>query len=169
MLGMLLVAGGDLSLGPRALLGDAFCIAAGIFGALFFELGRDTRQALSLDTYMGSTLLVAAATALPVALAAHVSLVDYPRSSWYWLTGIVLVCTLAGHGLLNAAARTVSLFIVNLALLLEPVFALGLGALLFGAAITTTQLLGGLLLLSAVALLVAASAPPLALTRTRAA
>jgi drug/metabolite transporter (DMT)-like permease len=161
LVGMLLVAGGDVSLGPRALLGDVFCIAAGIIGALFFELGRSARQALALDAYMGATLLVASVTALPVAIGADVNLLDYPRPSWFWLSGIVLVCTLAGHGLLNAAARSVPLFVLNTALLLEPVLAIGLGALLFGAAITGTQLLGGALLFAAVATLLLSSAPQL--------
>ena len=158
LVGVSLVAGGDVSLGPRALLGDLCCILAGLVGALFFVVGRDARQVMALDAYMGATLLIAAATALPVALLAEVSLFDYPAASWYWLSGIVLIGTLAGHGLLNAAARSMSLFTVNLSILLEPVVAIALGALMFGADITGLQVAGGVILISAVLTLLAAPA-----------
>ena len=153
--GMLLVAGGDVSLGPRALLGDLCCILAGLFGAVFFVVGREARQALTLEAYMGVTLIGAALTALPVVWIADVSLIDYPRASWAWLSGIVLVSTLAGHGLLNAAARSLSLFSVSFAILLEPVLSILLGAVLFGADITRVQLVGGAILILSVAMLIA--------------
>lgn len=158
LLGILMVAGGDTTLGGRALLGDLCCVTAGFVGAVFFVVGRAARQALALDAYMGATLGVAALTALPVALAAQVELIDYPPASWCWLLGIVLVSTLVGHSLLNAAARTLSLFTVSFALLLEPVLSIALGALLFGAAVSGLQLVGGALLVASVALLISSSA-----------
>jgi drug/metabolite transporter (DMT)-like permease len=158
LVGMLMVAGGDIALGPRALLGDLCCVLAGLIGALFFVVGRGARQVLALDTYMGATLLIAAATALPVALIADVSLFDYPRASWYWLSGIVLITTLGGHGLLNAAARSLSLFTVNISVLLEPVLSIALGALMFGADITNIQIAGGVILIASVGTLMAAPA-----------
>lgn len=158
LVGMSMVAGGDVSLGPRALLGDLCCVMAGLVGALFFVVGGEARSALSLDAYLGTTLLVAAATALPVALLADVSLFDYPRASWFWLSGIVLITTLAGHGLLNAAARSLSLFTVNISILLEPVLSIALGAVMFGAEISNVQIAGGTLLILSVATLIASPA-----------
>lgn len=155
LVGMVMVAGGDVSLGPRALLGDLCCILAGLLGAVFFVVGREARAAMALDAYMGSTLLGAALTALPVVWISGVSLFDYPATSWLWLSGIVLASTLAGHGLLNAAARSVSLFSVSFAILLEPVLSIALGALLFGAEISHIQLLGGSILILSVAMLIA--------------
>ena len=158
LVGMLLVAGGDIALGPRALLGDLCCIVAGLVIAVFFVIGRAARQALALDAFMGVTLLIAAATALPVVLIAQDSLFDYPEASWYWLAGIVVITTLGGHGLLNAAARSLSLFTVNIAILLEPVLSIALGALMFGADITGIQIAGGVILIASVATLMAAPA-----------
>lgn len=160
LLGMLLVTGADMSLGPSALLGDLCCVCAGLIGALFFVVGRAPRLALPLDAYMGVTLLVSAGTALPVAVLADVPLLDYPQQSWVWLSAIVLVSTLAGHSLLNVAARTLSLFTVNMAILLEPIMAIGLGAALFGAAITAAQVAGAMLLLGSVGTLILSSALP---------
>jgi drug/metabolite transporter (DMT)-like permease len=158
LVGMAMVAGGDIALGPRALLGDLCCILAGLVGALFFVVGREARQVVSLDAYMGVVLLVSAATALPVALIADVPLLDYPAASWFWLSGIVLITTFAGHGLLNAAARSLSLFTVNISILLEPVLSIALGAVMFGAAISSIQIAGGVILIASVGTLIAGPA-----------
>jgi drug/metabolite transporter (DMT)-like permease len=158
LVGMLMVAGGDVTLGPRALLGDLCCILAGLVGALFFVVSREARDAMALDAFMALTMLLAALTTLPVALVADVSLFDYPSSSWAWLSGIVLITTLGGHGMLNVAARTLSLFTVNIAILLEPVLSIALGALMFGADITPLQVAGGVMLIVSVGTLIAAPA-----------
>ncbi|HEX5659276.1 MAG TPA: DMT family transporter [Polyangiales bacterium] len=147
--GLLLVAGADISLGPRALLGDA-CVLTGFVGALFYVVGREARLALSMDTFMGVTFLIACATALPVALLAHAPLWGYAPESYAWLSALIVITTLGGHGLLNYASRTLSLFTVNIIIVLEPLIAILLGAWLFGASISWLQALGGLLLSAAV-------------------
>ncbi len=148
--GMLLIGGGDYAMGPRALLGDAMCILAGGFITLFYVAARDARNALPLDAFMGSTMMAASLVALPSALVAGVPLSGFSLASWAWIAAIVLLTTLAGHGLLNLAARFVSLFTVNLVIVLEPVIAIAMGALLFGARITLLQCVGGTLLGGAV-------------------
>ncbi len=148
--GMLLIAGADLSLGPTALLGDGLCIVAGGLIALFYVVARDARRELSMDAFMGATMLIAALLALPVAWWAGVPLTGFTNESWAWIAAIVGITTLAGHGLLNLAARDVSLFTLNLVIVVEPAIAIALGALLFGASITALQGAGGLVLALAV-------------------
>jgi drug/metabolite transporter (DMT)-like permease len=144
--GMAFITGADISLGPRALLGDALCVVAGLMIALFYAVARSARAALPLDVFMGCTTLVAACTALPVALSAGVPLWGYTSESWAWLLGIVVVTTLGGHGLMNLAARHVPMFELNLVIVLEPVIAIALGFMLFGATVTPPQVAGGALL-----------------------
>ncbi len=148
--GMLLIAGADVTLGPKALLGDLFAIIAGGLIALFYVVARDARIALPLETFMGTTLLIAAATALPVALLSGTQLTGFPTSSWAWILGIVFITTLSGHGLINLAARSVPLFTLNLVIVLEPPISIAIGALLFGASVNATQLFGGVFLTAAV-------------------
>jgi len=148
--GMLLIAGADLSLGPTALLGDGLCIVAGGLIALFYVVARDARRELSMDAFMGATMLIAALLALPVAWWAGVPLAGFSGTSWAWLLAIVGITTLGGHGLINLAARDVSLFTLNLVIVVEPAIAIALGALLFGASITALQGAGGLVLALAV-------------------
>jgi drug/metabolite transporter (DMT)-like permease len=144
--GMGLIAGADISLGPRALLGDLLCIVSGLLIALFYTAARTARAVLPLDVFMGATMLAAAATALPVAVLAGVPLAGYPLESWGWLGAIVVITTLGGHGLMNLAARYVSMFELNLVIVLEPVIAIAMGAVMFGASISNLQVGGGLLL-----------------------
>ncbi|MET0283569.1 MAG: DMT family transporter [Polyangiales bacterium] len=159
MAGMLLVAGADISLGPRALLGDAMCVVAGFLGAMMYVSGLEARRALSMNAFLGSTCLVASCLALPVALIADVPLWCFSATSWQWLLAMVVITTLLGHGMLNTAARTLSLFTVNIVIVLEPVLAILLGAWLFGASIGWLQVAGGVLLTAAVFPLVFAARP----------
>lgn len=150
ILGMALIAGGDFALSPRALLGDGACLLAGAAITFFYVVSGPARRALAPDVFLGAIMLVCAVTALPVALVAGVPLWGYPASTWGWIGAIVVVTTLTGHGLMNYAANFVSLFTLNIVIVLEPAVGIGIGALLFGATVTATQFIGGALLSAAV-------------------
>jgi drug/metabolite transporter (DMT)-like permease len=144
--GLLLIAGSDFALSRRALLGDALCLAAGVAITLFYVVTSRVRRVLSVEVFLGSIMLVCAAVSLPVALVAGVQLSGFSGPTWGWLGAIVLITTLTGHGLMNYAANHVSLFTLNIVIVLEPAVAIAMGALLFGATLTAMQLLGGALL-----------------------
>jgi drug/metabolite transporter (DMT)-like permease len=150
VLGMALIAGSDFALSPRALLGDGACLLAGAAITLFYVVSAHARRALSTEVFLGATLLVCAVTALPVALLAGVPLWGFSGPTWGWLGAIVVVTTLMGHGLMNYAANHVSLFTLNIVIVLEPAVGIAIGAVLFGATVTATQLVGGALLSAAV-------------------
>ena len=150
LLGLALIAGGDFALSPRALFGDALCLAAGAAITVFYVVTSRARRALSVEVFLGAIMLVAAATALPVALVAAVPLVGFSAATWGWIGGIVMVTTFMGHGLMNYAANHVSLFTLNIVVVLEPAVGIVFGTLLFGATVSVTQLLGGALLGAAV-------------------
>jgi len=150
VLGLALIAGGDFALSPRALFGDVLCLAAGVAITVFYVVTGRARRALSMEVFLGAIMAVCAMTALPVALAAGVKLVGLPAATWGWLSAIVLVTTLMGHGLMNYAANHVSLFTLNIVIVLEPAVGIAFGSVLFGATLTAVQLLGGALLATAV-------------------
>lgn len=156
--GLSVVAGGDFRLGPRALLGDAMCILGGAAITAFFVITRAERRALPLSAFMGVTLGVGALCTLPLALVARAPLWGYPAASWGWLGALVVLTTVGGHGAFNVAARHVSLFTVNVVVVLEPALAIAMGALLFEAQVTPLQILGGVVLAAAV--VVGLRAPP---------
>jgi drug/metabolite transporter (DMT)-like permease len=144
--GLALIAGSDFALSRRAILGDALCLAAGVAISLFYVVTSRVRRVLSIDVFLGSIMLVCAAVSLPVALVAGVQLSGFSAPTWGWIGAIVLITTLTGHGLMNYAANHVSLFTLNIVIVLEPAVGIAMGALLFGATLTVTQLLGGALL-----------------------
>jgi drug/metabolite transporter (DMT)-like permease len=150
LVGLLVIAGGDFRLGPRALAGDAMCIAAGLAITLFYVVTRDARAATPLAAFMGWNMVAIAAVALPVTLVAHGPLLGASVALWGWLVALVLLTTVAGHGLMNLAARGVTLFTLNIVIVLEPAIAIAMGAVLFGARVTALQLGGGVLLAAAV-------------------
>lgn len=149
--GLAIIAGGDFALGARALIGDAMCIVAGLAITLFYVVSRPARAHTHMAAFMGWTMVGCAALALPAALIAGDELIGFSLSSWGWLWALVLATTMAGHGLMNLAARGVSLFALNLVIVLEPAIAIAFGALLFGAQVTPLQLGGGVLLALSVA------------------
>jgi drug/metabolite transporter (DMT)-like permease len=162
--GMLVMAGGDLALGARAILGDGMCVAGGLAICLSYVRTRTARAELPLETFMAYTLAASAAVALPVAVGAHARLISYAGRSWGWMAALVIATTMGGHGLMNLCARHVRLFTLNLVIVLEPAFAIALGAVLFGASITPTQAAGGAILVAAVLVGLRAAgqpAPPL--------
>lgn len=144
--GLLVIAGGDFALGPRALLGDLMCVLGDLAIALFYVVARDARARTPLPAFMGAVFAVGALAAAPLLWLGGARVTGYPASAWLWLGGIVVLTTIGGHGLMNLAARHVPLFTLNIVIVLEPAIAILLGALMFGATVTPLQVGGGLLL-----------------------
>jgi drug/metabolite transporter (DMT)-like permease len=147
--GLAVVAGGDISLGPTALLGDGLCVIAAAAIALFFVVTRRARSTLPLAAFMGWTLSVAALFVAPVVLLSGATFGGHPATSWGWALALVVLTTVLGHGCMNLAARHVRLFAVNLVVVLEPALGVGMGAVLFGATVRPTQWIGGAILSAA--------------------
>ncbi len=160
LVGLGAVAGADVALGWRALLGDLCSILGGVAISFFYVETRAARAAMPVATFMGWTMIFGAATALPVVLAAGVplgpraeaaSVLGWTPSPWLWLAGLVVVTTMGGHGLMNAAARGVRLFTVNIVIVLEPPLGILLGMAMLGEAPPTpVQIAGGAVLAAAV-------------------
>lgn len=157
--GLALIAGGDVALGWRPLLGDLCSILGGAAICLFYAATRRARAEMPIQAFMGWTLLAGAAASLPVVLLAGSPLgpvaeplpvLGWAPSPWLWLAGLVVVTTMGGHGSMNAAARGVRLFTVNMVIVLEPAIAILLGVLLLGEGVTAVQVAGGGLLAAAV-------------------
>jgi drug/metabolite transporter (DMT)-like permease len=158
--GLAIIAGGDFALGPRALAGDGMCILGGLAITMFYVVTRDARAATPLPAFMGWTMVGCAALSLPVALAAGAPLAGYTGPEWGWLLALVVLTTVGGHGLMNEAARGVTLFALNIVIVLEPAIAIAMGALMFGATITSPQAVGGALLAAAVVVGLKRANPP---------
>src|SRR5262249_59930484 len=99
--GLALIAGGDFGLGGRALLGDLLCIVAGVAITAFYVITARARAAMPLSTFMGITFVAGAAAVAPLVWLSGVPLGGGKPGAALWLAGLVLVPTLAWHGLLT--------------------------------------------------------------------
>ena len=137
MAGAVVVALPDLmregaGLGSRGLLGDGLAFVGAIAGASYFVAGRKLRATLDLWPYVA---VVYGACFLVLVLAAqgtHVALVPQPPREWAIFAALALGPMLLGHTGFNYALRYVPAYVVNLALLGEPVGATILAAVLPG-------------------------------------
>lgn len=154
------MAGGDVALGPRALLGDLLALAGAVAAALYFVAGRRVRARLSLGAYVGVVYPAAAAGLLALAVVAGAPLAGYGARTWLALALLALVPQLLGHSLLNWSLRWLSGTFVAVTILAEPVMSILLAIPVLGERPTATQVAGGLVLLGGVAL-AASGEPPL--------
>jgi drug/metabolite transporter (DMT)-like permease len=148
--GLGIITRGDFHLGPRALFGDALSVAGSGAMTMFYVVTRRARAELPLPTFMAVTMGAGAAAVLPVVLVSGARLSGYSGATWGWLTALVVITTLAGHGTMNFVARSIPLFTLNVVIVLEPLVSIVMGIPLFGASITALQLAGGAVLSVAV-------------------
>ncbi len=158
LIGLAIIAGRDVSLGGRALLGDAMCILAGLAITVFYVVTRAARAVTPIATFMGLTFLIGAIAIAPVVWVTGALVV--PAASWTWIGLLVVVTTVGGHGLMNLAARHVSLFMLNVVIVLEPPLGIAIGAAIFGARVTAPAVVGGVFLVASVVIAVRAALKP---------
>ncbi len=143
MVGMGMLAGGDLALSGRALVGDALALLGAFFAAGYLLAGRSIRARVGALTYVAPVYALAALVLLGLAGLGHVDLrVPSPRA-WALLIFLAVVPQGIGHTLINwglgqRTATTVSLLILG-----EPVLS-GIWAWLLFQEVPPPLALGGM-------------------------
>ncbi len=138
MLGALVVAAPDLSSDagtgahPRALLGDALALVGALTAAIYFVAGRRLRASLDLWPYVGLVYGTCFIVLLVLAALAAAPLAPQPPRELAIFAGLALGPMLLGHTGLNWALKHSRAYVVNLALLGEPVGATLIAAVLPG-------------------------------------
>jgi drug/metabolite transporter (DMT)-like permease len=122
---------GAVSLGSRALLGDAMAFGGAAAIAAYFLIGRSVRRRLPATTYAASVYGVAAVVLLPACLLTGARLASYPARSWLAIGGVVAGPQLLGHTVFNALLATLTADVVAVVTLTEPVGATLLAWVLF--------------------------------------
>lgn len=131
--GALIIGGVGLALGPEAQKGNALALFAGLLVAGYFVIGRRQRRWLGLWAYVGWVYVIAAFVLLPIVLLTGEPLFAYPTREWLIFAGLAAGPMLLGHTGFNWALRYVRAYIVNLAILAEPI----------GASLLAWWLIGG--------------------------
>ncbi len=150
--GIVWIAWGDLRAGPGRLTGDLLALLGAVFAAAYLVVGRSQRERSSLPVYFMQVNLWAALGCALLALLGGQPLLPSGRQDLLWCVLMALVPHLIGHGALNWAVRRMRAYIVNLAVLGEPVLASLYGYLIFAEVPPHTVYAGALLIGIGVAL-----------------
>ncbi len=144
----LLVRAGSQA-GQARLIGDLFCIAAGLLYAGYMLAMQRARTAmaslpaLALASAAGAPALLIAAVLLGETIAPH---------DWRPLIALALSSQVIGQGLLIFALRFFNPLIIGLSLLLQPASAALVGWLVYRETLTAPEIVGGLLVAAALVL-----------------
>lgn len=150
--GVVVIAGGDFIVSPRALVGDLLAVGGALAAAGYLLVGKRLRAQVALLPYLAVVYLVAAVTLVAATVALRVELLPRSPSAWLVLAALAAGPTLIGHSLLNWALKFFEAFKVNLVVLLEPVLASLLAWLVLREAPPLHVLPGAALVLAALAL-----------------
>lgn len=152
--GTAILLGRSLELGTQTLVGDLFCLLAGVLYAGYVLLLQAPRQAFGSWALVAWASVAGAPVLLAIALA-----VGEPVVGEHWLPLVVLalLSQVVGQGLLIYCLRHFSSLVFGLALLTQPGIAVAVGWLVFGEALGWPDALG--MVLVAAGLVLARDSP----------
>ena len=148
--GIALLLSAGLGLRPGGFIGDGLGLLTGAFyGAYIVVLSR-LRTRFSVSFVMLATCVLTALILLPIAVMDSERLL--PSWPWGWapLAGLAVVSQLSGQSLLAYALRHLPMSLCSAMLLLQPVVAAAVAALLFGEHMTVLEMLGGATVLAGI-------------------
>ncbi len=153
MIGAAVIGGAGLALGAGAMKGNMLALSAGVADAGYFVIGRALRRRLGIWAYVAWVYLIAALVLVPFIFVRGEAFFDYPAREWWIFIGLAVGPMLLGHTGFNWVLRYVRAYIVNLAVLSEPIGASLLAWWLLGGEEVPglTTLVGGVLILTGLA------------------
>ena len=114
---------GDISLGPRALAGDAMAFASAIAVTGYLLIGRSTLPRTHASIYSGVVYASAAGALLVLCLAVGAPLSGYSTTQWLAIAGLIAGPQLLGHTVFNTLMSSIPATLVSITVLAEPVLA----------------------------------------------
>ena len=133
-------------------LGNALALIGAIMSSLYIIFGSQAQRiGLSIAHYIAIAYSTAALCLLPLPLLYGTSYLGYAPLVYLYIFLMALMSQVIGHTSLNWAVRWISPTLVSLSLLLEPVVASLVGAVVFEEIPTIGLLLGGVIILIGIA------------------
>ena len=159
VVGAALIAGVDVTVSLRAVLGDALALVGAVCAGGYVLVGARARQRLPTSTYAVICYSVCAAAVAVAALLARAPLAGFSARNWLLIAAITVCAQLFGHTLLNLVLSSVGPTMVSLVILLEVPGAVIVALILLGQAPPVLALPGMLAVVVGVGLVVRASRP----------
>ncbi len=147
-----MVSGGAPVDGTAAVTGDALAVLGGMLGAAYFTIGRSVRATVPISRYGPLSCLATAGWLGMLAVATGAPLSGFPDVSWWAIVGLALGPQLLGHLGFNYAVGRLPAAIVSAIVLLEPVGATGVAAVVLGEWPQPRDAVGAALTLAGVAI-----------------
>lgn len=148
--GAALLMRGSLSLSADRALGDALAIVTAMFYAAYVVLVAELRARVSTATLMAWTGTIAGPLFLPLAVAFDERILPRTAEGWATVLGLILVCQVAGSGLIAYALAHLPATFSALTLLLQPVFSALAAWAILGERLGAAELAGGALVLAGI-------------------
>jgi drug/metabolite transporter (DMT)-like permease len=141
----------NLVFAPENLLGDGYGIVTALFLAGYLMTVERLRRDYGTAAIMFWSTAATAACLLPLALAAGETLFAASLEGWLYLFALAWVAQAAGQGLIAYALAALPAALTAVGLLLEPVAAAFLAALILSQALSPWQGLGAAVILAGIA------------------
>lgn len=148
-IGGALLLGRSAELSSRHLAGDLFCLAAGLFYAVYFALMARVRVSLGPVPALALSSLATIPPLLVIALAMGEQVVPH---LWWPLLALAIVSQLIGQGCMIYALGHLSPLVIGIALLVQPAVGAALGWVIFDERLATADLFGAALVAAALVL-----------------
>jgi len=145
--GTAVIGWGDLRMGASHWLGDLLALSGAAFAAGYLLIGRGVRERIGFAHYLARVYVSATIALATILIAAGQAGGAASRTDWHWLILMAVGPGVAGHGLLNWSVRRLRAYVVNAALLGEPILATVYAWLVFGEAPGGHVYLGGILVI----------------------
>ena len=147
--GAAILMGRSLEISPRTLLGDWFCLLAGLLYAGYLLILKDARKSLGSWSLLTWSCTASAPVLLAIALLAGETIVP---TDWAPVVGLAISSQLIGQGLLVYALRHFTPLVIGIALLCQPAVAAVAGWISFGEVLSPVDFAGIALVASALVL-----------------
>ena len=127
--------------------GDLYAILGGFFAACYLMVGRSMRPGTSWLRYVGVVYPVAAVFLFAAVLIARDPLTGYSTKTLVMIALMALGPQLVGHSAINWALGFLPVMLVAMSILVEPVAATALAALILNERPSPAEMAGGVLVL----------------------
>jgi drug/metabolite transporter (DMT)-like permease len=148
--GAALLMGGAPELSAGRALGDALGVVTAMFYAAYVVRVAELRARVSTATLMAWTGTLAGPLFLPLAFAFDEQILPRTVEGWATVLGLIVVCQVAGSGLIAYALAHLPATFSALTLLLQPVFSAIAAWAILGESLGAAEIAGGALVLAGI-------------------
>lgn len=145
--GSVILSVSDAGADPGALTGNLLAVAGAATVSGYMLIGRAVRRSVGAVTYNFSVYTSTTLFLLVFTLIAPVPLTGYPVREFVIFLALAFFCTILGHSIFNWGLKYLPASFVSASILLEPLFASVLAALIFAEIPGLLAILGGVVVI----------------------